>query len=299
MIKYAVLLSALAAVLSLLVPGKPVAPVGPWQVDPNHSDAQLITDATTNYGKTKINFTMGIARISGRVKFDNDNPTQSSFDFTMYPSTSVAPPMGEDGKVRSSWLAHLANHTLVCFHSKGIVHTSDGRLRTSGNLVLTRVDRNVQFNSGEDYAGPVYGPPMIHKVTREATFVFDPPAAAGASGQGNDPKNGDILTSGSTSLAREDFPQLMTAIMGTYWPPVVQDQNCQMPSAVGEDYSGPHCTGTFLTTPGLPEEPGGARGGEDYPAGSNFSAVVGNRLIISVHMRLRPAGSEKQADAGN
>jgi polyisoprenoid-binding protein YceI len=299
MIKYAVLflVSVFAVVLSLAIPGKPaVAPMGAYQVDAQHSDALLLTDATTNYGKTKINFTIGIARVMGKVKFDNDAPTKSSFDFTMYPSTSMAPVIGEDGKVLSQWFANLANHTLVCFHSKGFVRTSDGRLRTTGNLVVTRVDRNVQYNPGEDYAGPVYGPPMIHRVPHEATFIFDAPAVASATGEKNDPKDGEILlTSGSTNVITEDFPQLFKTVVSTYWPPVVQDENCQTPSAVGEDYSGPHCTGTFLHASGLPEEP--RTTGEDYPGTSsnNFSAVVGNRLIISVHMRLKPVGQQAQA----
>ena len=300
MTKYAVLFSTLAVVFVLAIPGKPVpvAPVGPWQIDARHSDAQLVTDATTNYGKTKINYTIGIARVSGKVKLDNDDPSNSSFDFTMYPATSPTPPIGEDGKILSRWLANLANHTLVCFHSKGFVRTADGRLRTTGNLVLTRVDRNVEYNPSEAYAGPVYGPPMVHRMSREATFVFDAPTAAGTSGQKNDPKEGELLTSGSTKVIGEDFPQLLKAAVGTYWPPVVQDANCQTPAAVGEDFSGPRCTGTFLDTPGLPEEPR-ASVGEDYPGTSDFSAVVGNHLIISVHMRLKPASSEALAAAGN
>jgi polyisoprenoid-binding protein YceI len=297
MLKYAALLSALTVVLSLAIPGKPVVPVGPWQVDARHSDAQLVTDATTNYGKTKIDFTIGIARVSGKVKFDNDNMANSSFDFLMYPATSQAPAIGEDGKLRSQWLANLANHTLVCFHSKGTSQTSDGRLRTSGTLVLTRVDRNVEYNPYEDYSGPVYGPPMVHRVTHEATFVFDSPARAGAIGQKSGSKKGEILTSGTTKVITEDFPQLSKAVIGTYWPPVVQDENCQMPLTVGENYRGPRCTGTFLDTPGLPEEPR-TNVGEDYPAPSNFSAVVGNHLIIAVHMRLKPAGPEAQTNAG-
>jgi hypothetical protein len=31
---------------------------GSWQVDTRHSDAQPITDATTDYGKTKIDITL-------------------------------------------------------------------------------------------------------------------------------------------------------------------------------------------------------------------------------------------------
>jgi polyisoprenoid-binding protein YceI len=294
MFRFAVLFSSLAVLLALAIPGKPVAPGGLWQIDARHSHAQLVTDATTNYGKTKINYTIGITRVTGRVSLENDEPAKSSFDFTMYPATSMAPPIGEDGKVLSRWLSNLANHTLVCFHSKGFVRTADGRLQTTGNLVLTRVDRNVEYNTSEAYAGPVYGPPMVHRLSREATFVFDAPAA-GASGQKTDPKEGEILTSGSTKVIGEDFPQLIKAVLGTYWPPVVQDANCQTPSAVGEDFNGPHCTGTFLDTPGLPEEPR-ASVGEDYPGTSDFSSIAGNHLIISVHLHLR-AAAETQAGA--
>jgi len=294
MIKYAVLIPILGVVFAFAVPSKPVAPAGHWQVDSRHSDAQLITDATTNYGKDKINFAAGVTRVSGRVKFDNDNPALSSFDFSMYPATSSAPPIGEDGKVRMYWLENLANHTLICFHSKGTTLTYDGRLRTTGTLVLTRVDRNVQYNSGEAYSGPVYGPPMIHRLTHEATFVFTSPAAP-AAGQ----KDVEITTSGSTKVVTEDFPQLFKAVMATYWPPVVQDENCQIPQVVNEDYSGPHCTGNFIDPPGLPQEPRASTSTEDYPStNTGFNAVVGNSVTIAVHLHLKPA-PESQASASN
>ena len=298
MFKYAALVSTALIVFVFGVPSKPVAPVGQWRVDTRHSDVELITDATTNYGKTKINFTVGVARVTGRIRLDNDNPSLSSVDISMYPATSTTPPIGEDGKLKSQWFANLANHTLICFHSKGTSLTADGRLRTSGTLVLTRVDRNVEMNPSEAYSGPVYGPPMIHRISNQATFVFDSPASPGASAQTNDAKDVELVTSGSTKVITEDFPQLFKAVMATYWPPVVQDENCQIPSVVGEDYSGPHCTGSFINTPGLPEEPR-APLGEDYPStDSGFSRVVGNQITIAVHLRLKSA-SETRADAGN
>jgi hypothetical protein len=145
---------------------------------------------------------------------------------------------------------------------------------------------------GEDYAGPVYGPPMIHRVVHEGTFVFDLPASAGK-GQ----KDGAILASGSTKVFQEDFPQLVTAVVATYWPPVVQEKNCQ-PASPDEAYSGPKCSGTFLEAPGLPVSPE-ARTGEDYPGSSNYSAVVGQRLTILLHMNLTPKASSEQAAGGN
>jgi polyisoprenoid-binding protein YceI len=286
MVKQAALLAA-AIGLVLAVPAKPLPPVGSWQVDARHSDAQFTADGTTDSGKTKMNFTIGYARVVGVVKLDGSNSAKSAFDFTIYPAASMAPPMNEEGKVKTQWLVNHANHTLVCFHSKGVQQTADGRLKTTGNLVLTRVDRNVELTPNEAYSGPVYGPPMVHRVIREATFVFDAPAAAGGGSQ----------TSGSTNVIREDFPQLLKAVVGTYWPPVVQDEHCQAPAA-NEAYSGAQCTGTFLETPALPEAPH-AENAEDYPGSADFNSIVGNHLTIAVHMRLTPAGSGAQATAGN
>lgn len=57
MLKYAALISLLA-VFSLAIPRKPSAPVGLCQVDYRHSDAQLLTNATTNWGKNKTSLSV-------------------------------------------------------------------------------------------------------------------------------------------------------------------------------------------------------------------------------------------------
>lgn len=283
MIKFTAVFAA-TLLLAMAVPRRPASTTGIWQVDAGHSDAQLSTDATTDFGKTKINFAVGIARVNGTVKLDESNSANSTFDFRMYPASSMTPPIGEDGQVRIEWFTHHANSTLICFHSKGAQKTPDGRLQTTGNLILTRVDRNVELTPNEAYAGPVYGPPMIHRVPREATFVFDSPAAAGAA----------LQTSGSTKVKREDFPQLLMAVIGTYWPPVIQDRDCKLPAA-SEAYTGAQCTGTFLMTPPLPEPPR-APNAEDSPGPANFNSVVGSHLTIQVHIRLKPSGSGAAAD---
>ena len=69
MLGYGALATAVTA-LALLGPGKPVVQSGSWQVDTRHSDAQLSTDGTTNFGKTKMTFTLGFARVEGTVKLD-------------------------------------------------------------------------------------------------------------------------------------------------------------------------------------------------------------------------------------
>jgi polyisoprenoid-binding protein YceI len=143
------------AVLGLDAPSKPASMAGSWQVDARHSDAKLITDATTDYGRTKINVTLGFARVNGTVRWDDADASKSSVDFRIYPATSMSPVIGEDGKFLSHWLENLSNHTLVCFHSKRVVRTPDGRLQATGELAVTRVDRNVEMTPNEAYAGPV------------------------------------------------------------------------------------------------------------------------------------------------
>ena len=279
-------------VLGVDAPNKPPSMAGSWLVDARHSDAKLTTDATTDYGKTKMNATLGFARVNGRVTLDEGDPTKSSVELRIYPAASMLSSIDEDGKFLSHWLENLSNHTLVCFHSKRVVRMPDGRLQVTGELAVTRVDRNVEMTPNEAYAGPVYGPAMIHRVSREETFVFDFPAAAG-SGQ----KESSIEASASTSMVREDFPQLVRTVLSTYWPPVVQDKNCQLPEA-SEAYSGAQCTGTFLETPGLPEPPHAANA-EDLGAAQNFNAIVGQHLTILVHMRLLAKASGERAAAGN
>jgi hypothetical protein len=55
------MLFALAGIFALGVPTRPASTRGSWQVDARHSDAQLITDGTTDYGKTQINVALGVA----------------------------------------------------------------------------------------------------------------------------------------------------------------------------------------------------------------------------------------------
>ena len=284
----AVLSVAVIFALGILAIGakKPTSMAGVWQVDARHSDAQLTTDGTTDYGKTKINIAIGIGRVNGELKFDDADASKSHVDLHIYPATSMSPTIDDNGKFsKSRWLADQANHTIVCFHSKSIVRMPDGRLQSKGELSIVRVDRNVELNPNEAYYGPVYGPPIIHRDSREATLVFDAPA----DGQ----KGGTIELTASTKIFREDFPQLVKTVASTYWPPVVQDENCRVPSP-NEAYYGAKCTGTFLKTQSLPEEPHAASG-TDIGSNQNFNTLVGERLDLVVHMRLTPSSGGQMA----
>jgi polyisoprenoid-binding protein YceI len=289
---FAVAAVAVVVALGILALGvkTPASLAGSWLVDARHSDAQLITDGTTDYGKTKIDVTLGFGRVKGAVNIDEVNPTKSSVDLHIYPATSMSEPIEEDGKFKSRWMANRANQTMLCFHSKNVVRTSGG-LQTTGDLILVRVDRNVEIPApSEAYSGPVYGPPTTNRVTHQATLVFDLPA------DGKGQKDGGIEASASTRVFREEFSQLLKAVLSTYWPPLVQDEKCQVPEP-SEAYSGAKCTGTFLQGPSLPEDPG-THIGEDYPGPQNFNAQVGKRLDLVIHMRLTP-GTAPAMTGGN
>lgn len=137
------------------------------------------------FGKTKIDIPLGVGRIEGELRVDDGDPSKSHVDLHIYPATSMTPTIGEEGTFKKRWLAsiskNMANQTLMCFHSKEVVRTPDGKLQTKGELSVVRVDRNVEIPApSEAYYGPVYGDPVIHRVAKEATFVFDAPASASA-----------------------------------------------------------------------------------------------------------------------
>jgi len=296
----AVLAVAATVVLGVLALGakKAGSTGGSWEVDTRHSDAQIITDGTTDYGKTKINVTLGFGRVAGDLRIDNDDPTKNSVNLHIYPATAMSESIEEDGNFRSRWLANRANHTMLCFHSKQLARTAEGRLQAKGDLTLVRVDRNVEVPApSEAYYGPVYGPPIINRVSREVTVVFDLPA------DGKTQQDGSIEASAFTKTFREDFPQLVRAVLNTSWPPVILDENCTVPSP-SEAYSGAKCTGTYMQTPkelasiGFPAAPVNA-GAADYPGPRDFNAVLGERVDIALHLRLAPGTGGHHMAGGN
>jgi polyisoprenoid-binding protein YceI len=258
---------------------------GQWQIDTRHSAVQLISDATTEFGKKKISYTLGYARVNGEIMLDDANVANSKFELHMYPADAMAPPIGEGGKTMNQYMADMANHTLICFHSKEVTRTADGKVKVAGELVLTRVDRNVEIEPSEAYSGPTYGPPIVHRVVREVSFTFDPPAAKAKNAQ----------MTGSTNLARENYPHLVKAVLTASWPPLVQDEKSHNTAGGTEDYHGNDCTGHYLSGSGLPPAP--VQVGEDYPGASDFNHILGNQLQIVLHLQLSPGSAPTKAAA--
>jgi hypothetical protein len=86
----------------------------------------------------------------------------------------------------------------------------------TGNLVLTRVDRIADYAPTEAYAGPVYsGPAIIHRVVREASFLV----ALSYPRSAENERSREIEASATGAIVREDFPELLEAVLDMNWPP--------------------------------------------------------------------------------
>jgi hypothetical protein len=73
------------------------------------------------------------------------------------------------------------------------------------------------------------------------------------------------------------------------WPPIVNDEKCTEPLTVGEDFSGPQCTGNVIEAAGLPVLPVQV---DDGYSGIQVVPPQGN--MVTIHL-----GLELAAAAGN
>lgn len=221
---------ALALLIVLTVPFSiPADAQETWRLDSQLSIARLSLGSGSNA------LEVGLARVSGVVVFDSNDPTDPSVNLEITPGDDAG---GEYAK--------------MSFKSKRSVMTSDGKLIVSGDLSVTRIERSVTADPTEAYSGPQYGDPVAHTDTRQITLAFDDPRGFLA-------HHGAMPLAGTTSAIREDFPQLLDALTLDDWPTVlVNDEKCEAPPTVGEDYSGVKCWGTEIAAVSNTEVPSGA-----------------------------------------
>jgi hypothetical protein len=213
---------ALLVIGSLIVVTPAKAQSTVWRVDSEHSTARVFLASSRN---ADADLNLGVARASGtviRTGSDSENPV---FDFVIYP-------------------AEKPDDTVIHFKSTRVVREDRETYRVAGGLTLTYVQRSVTYDPSEAYSGPVYGPAVTHSVKQKAIFEFhkvDPSAARPV-------KEGSVEWIASSTINGESFPELLKAVATTVWPTFVADERCVMPSSVGEDFSGPACTGERVET---------------------------------------------------
>ncbi len=242
-----------------------------WRLDSQLSIARLSLGSGTNA------LEIGLARVNGEVVFHSNDPLDLSISLEITP--------GDD---------RGAEHAKMSFTSKRSVITSDGKLIVTGDLSVTRFERSVTAEPSEAYAGPEYGDPVAHTHTRQVSLAFD-------DARGFLAHHGMTPLAATTSVIREDFPQLLDALTLDDWPTVlVNDEKCEAPPTVGEDFSGLKCSGTEIAAVSNTGVPTGV--GEGY---SGFQPAVTpdhNHATMTLNLRLKqvaatPSVASKAADS--
>jgi hypothetical protein len=231
----------------------------PAQVDAEHSIARLQSGSGSQSEEARV------ARVSGNVVFDSSDPADPVVNLNLKPDKGLG-----------------ADYSEISFKSKRSAITSDGKLAVIGDLSLTRVERSVTMDPNDGYYGAVYGAPVVQTDTQEVTLVFSG-ASLPATG------NGALQLLATTNISRERFPQLLAALAPGNWPSmVVEDENCTMPSTVGEDYSGATCTGTVVATAINSVAPPTAGVGEGYYGFETAVVPDGSQATIVLNLQVSP-----------
>jgi polyisoprenoid-binding protein YceI len=268
---------------------------GTWPLDFTTSSARLFQSSAADPDSVNI----GVARVTGKVKLDTNDLGNSVFDLNIYPADEQwGHALSPDGTLPAGYVPDATDHTLLRFQSKRILRIGDGELAIIGELTLTRVERSVTLTPNEGYAGPVYGEPVIHTTTREVKFLFPNLGSALSSRPLTSAavrKKGVLVLSGSARVGHEDFPELLNAIQDTNWPAVVQNERCQMPSTVGEDYHGATCTGTVVAATLANNCRMPSTVGDDY-SGAICTAPSGNQTTIVLDLKVFRTKSEPVAE---
>ena len=255
-----------------------------WILDSNRSNARLFQGSRANSDSVNT----GVARVTGKVKLDANDLDASVFDLNIYPADEDwRHALSPEGTLPTGYVPDATDQTLLTFKSARILRTGDGKLEVIGDLTLTRVARSVTATPTGDYAGPVYGDPVIHNETHEIKFLFPSASAERLSGPLTPAmlqKKGVLEIVGSARVEREEFSERLSAIKETNWPTVVRNKDCHMPSTVGQDCDGATCTGTVVEATRDDDCQVPTSVGEDY-SGPQCTAATGNETTIVLDLK--------------
>jgi polyisoprenoid-binding protein YceI len=281
---------ALAAVLAAGFAAPALAQNATWKLNSEHSTGRLSVGSTADPNTI---FDAGIARVKGSVRLDAGSPTNSWFDFTIYPADQGPASINGDGSLDTAEFSNVPRSTVINFRSKDVKLTGDGDLAVTGDLTLSHLERPFLITYSEAYGGPVYGEPELRSATREVTFVFQNVAAAEAKA-GSSRK---LKLVASAGIKTEDFPGLFEAVTGANWPVVLEDKDCQEPSTIGEEYHGTGCTGAPVVISSRPSA--SITVVEDYPGPDLATPRVRDNVKIALTLELSRSARAAAEVAGN
>jgi len=250
-------------------------------IDSGHSFARLSL-ASSNDANPPYN--VGNAEVMGWVTPQETDPLKATFEFFIYPARQRAYLFDANGNLRFDSYAELARYSFLSFKSKRAAWTSDGKLKLTGDLILTHVVREPTMNWSIAYNGAAYSDPDTDRLARDVTFIVQTPREDLEEGL----KAGQIQVSALATIQREDFPELWPALRDSIWPVVVEDRNCKPPNPEinMRAYSGSDCTGRVV-----PVAPPAERSRDfnvAYPGPLTSDPPAGNEVTIFVQLRVVP-----------
>lgn len=137
------------------------------------------------------------------------------------------------------------------------------------------------MDPSEACAGTQYGDPVSSTQTRQIKLVF-----AGLPQISN--PNGVMHLVGSATVVREDFPHFLDAVSTPEWPTeLINDEKCENPSIIGEDYHGADCTGTVIASINDAMVPTGAPSGEGFYGFEPIVKPDQNSATIALNPQLK------------
>lgn len=283
-------LLALAALLAAGFAAPAIAQTTNWKLNSDHSTGRLSLSSTTDPDAT---FEAGIARVKGSVSLDASSLANSSFDFTIYPADQDPALINNDGSLNTAEFSNVPRSTVINFQSREVKLTGGGNFAVTGNLTLSHLKRPVIIAYSEAYAGPVYAEPEVRTATREVTFLIDNASVAAAKAE----SSRKLKLAASADIRTEDFPGLFEAVTNANWPEVVEDKDCQVPPAIGEEYHGASCTGTPVVISSRPSA--SQTLSEDYPGPDHATLRVRDNVRFALNLELKRETSAGATVSGN
>lgn len=208
-------------------------------IDQTNSDARLFLRSSKQPG-TFVN--VGVARVEGRIERDATDSGFSLIEFAVYPADQGEPELYPSIRNSEKSYQSTENYVVLRFRSKKLVSLGNNHFCVTGTFSLTRVQRRAEYDPSKAYSGPVYSPAEVHSSETEAMFEFHAAKATEPIDVGQ--VRGEWMIFGT--VRGQDLPELMEAVAATTWPPFIEQEQCTFPSSLGEDFSGPVCTGKSI-----------------------------------------------------
>ena len=210
-----------------------------WRIDSGHSTARLYLESSQDPSTGR---NVGVARLNGEVDHSRGDPAGPAFHFTIFPADSSTPLVPSNTAHSEQTFQNTPTYTVITFKSRSTVPIAADAFRVTGDLTMTFVERSAIYDPGKGYSGPIFGSPILHIEQREVVFEFHRVGKLSSKVS----EKGSTQLIGSGVIGEKDFPDLVKAVSSTDWPAFVADEQCVTPLSIGEDFSGPACTGKVV-----------------------------------------------------